>query len=321
MYKDTIQMEPIRKGLGKGLVKAGQEDERIVALCADLTESTQIHLFKEAFPERFVQVGIAEQNLISVASGMAAMGKIAFASSFAAFNPGRSWEQIRTTVCLNDQPVIVVGSHAGLSAGADGATHQMLEDIAITRALPNMTVVVPTDSLEAEKATLALAKQGKPAYIRLCREATPVYTTPDTPFEIGKAYIVREGHDVTLIGTGVTVYECLQAARELAEGGLEAQVISVPTISPLDRETIIDAVRKTGRVVTVEEAQINGGLGSAIAETLGEELPMPLLRLGMNGQFGESGTLYQLLDKFGLTGPHIAGSVREFVRKMPRYHQ
>lgn len=318
---DDVDLEPIRKGFGRGLLAAGKQDERVVALCADLTDSTQISLFKAEFPERFVEIGIAEQNLVTVAAGMAAMNKIPFASSYAAFNPGRNWEQIRTTICLNDQPVKVVGSHAGISVGPDGATHQMLEDIALMRVLPNMIVVVPGDSVEAEKATLAIAFNDKPSYLRLAREATPIFTTEETPFEIGKAYVLRQGNDLTLFGTGTTTYQCLLAARILAQDGVEAEVVHVPTIKPLDNETIIASLRKTGRGISVEEAQIAGGLGGAIAEVLAEQLPTPLKRLGMQDRFGESGEMSELVEHFGLTGMHIAMTAHEFIDVTPKYHQ
>jgi len=318
---DDIKTEPIRKGFGRGLVAAGKTDENVVALCADLTDSTQMGLFRETFPERFVEIGVAEQNLVTVAAGMSALGKIPFTSSYAAFSPGRNWEQIRTTICLNDRPVKIVGSHAGISVGPDGATHQMLEDIALMRVLPNMIVVVPGDSVEAEKATRAIALNGKPSYIRLAREATPIFTTENTPFEIGKAYVLREGHDITLFGTGTMTYECLIAARILASDGIEAEVVHVPTIKPLDSQTILASVRKTGRALTAEEAQMNGGLGGAIAELLGEQLPTPLKRVGMRDRFGESGKPTELLEKFNLTGKHIAMNVHEFVDQFDRYHQ
>jgi transketolase len=318
---DNVDKEPTRKGFGRGLVAAGKVDENVVALCADLTDSTQMSLFRDTFPERFIEIGVAEQNLVTVAAGMAAMGKVPFTSSYAAFSPGRNWEQIRTTICLNDRPVKIVGSHAGISVGPDGATHQMLEDIALMRVLPNMVVVVPGDSVEAEKATRAIALNGKPSYIRLAREATPIFTTENTPFEIGKAYVLREGRDITLFGTGTMTYECLIAARMLASDGIEAEVVHVPTIKPLDSQTILASVRKTGRALTAEEAQMNGGLGGAIAELLGEQLPTPLKRVGMRDRFGESGKPAELLEHFNLTGKHIAMNVHEFVDQFDRYHQ
>ena len=318
---DDITTEPIRKGFGRGLKRAGDDDERVVALCADLTDSTQMSLFKEAHPTRFVEVGVAEQNLVTVASGMAAMGKIPFTSSYAAFSPGRNWEQIRTTICLNEQPVKIVGSHAGISVGPDGATHQMLEDIALMRVLPHMVVVVPGDAVEAEKATLALAQNDKPSYIRLAREASPIFTTDKTPFEIGKAYVLKEGKDLTLFGTGMMTYECLVAAQVLAKDGISVEVIHVPTIKPLDTETIIASVRKTGRAISAEEAQVAGGLGGALAELFAEELPVPLHRIGMQDRFGESGSPSQLLEHFGLNAKHIVLQSHSFIDRMPQYHQ
>lgn len=310
-----LQSEPIRKGFGRGLKKAGEENAEVVAACADLTESTQMALFKEAFPDRFVEIGVAEQNLVTVGSGLAAMGKIPFVSSYAAFSPGRNWEQIRTTICLNDQPVKVVGSHAGISVGPDGATHQMLEDIAIMRSLPNMVVLAPGDSVEAEKMTMAMARDKRPNYMRLAREATPIFTTADTPFEIGKAYILREGHDVSLIATGTMTYQALVAADKLAEDGIHAEVVHVPTIKPLDNETILASVGKTRAVVTAEEAQITGGLGGAVAELLAEELPTVMTRVGVKDRFGESGTPQELLEHFGLTAQHIFMAAHSVVDK------
>lgn len=320
-YADDVTQEPTRAGFGRGLKQAGEDDERVVALCADLTESTQMHLFRDAFPERFVEVGIAEQNLVTVASGMARAGKIPFTSSYAAFSPGRNWEQIRTTICLNDQPVTIVGSHAGVSVGPDGATHQMLEDIALMRVLPNMVVIAPGDSVEAEKATLAIAKSGKPSYLRLAREKTPVFSTDKSPFEIGKAYVLREGHDISLLGTGTMTYQLLLAAGELEKHGIHAEVVHVPTIKPLDEHTILTSITKTGRVLTAEEAQIKGGFGGAIAELLSEKKPTPLLRIGMQDRFGESGTPNELLEHFGLTGKKIALSAKHFVENTPQYHR
>lgn len=297
--------EPIRKGFGRGLVEAGKLDKNVVAACADLTDSTQMSLFKEAFPDRFIEIGIAEQNLVTVGAGLTALNKIPFVSSYAAFSPGRNWEQIRTTICLNDRPVKIVGSHAGVSVGPDGATHQMLEDIALMRVLPNMVVLAPCDSVEAEKATIAMAKNKSPNYLRLAREATPVITSLKTPFKIGPAYIFKDGTDVTLIATGTMTFQALMASESLAKDGIKAEVIHVPTIKPLDAETILKSVKKTGAVVTAEEAQIKGGLGGAIAELLGEEAPTPMKRIGMKDHFGESGEPNQLLEHFGLDAKHI----------------
>lgn len=321
VFDDDVVREPIRAGFGRGLKLAGEIDSRVIALCADLTDSTQMSKFKEAFPDRFVEIGVAEQNLVTVASGLARAGKIPFTSSYAAFSPGRNWEQIRTTAALNDQPVKVVGSHAGVSVGPDGATHQMLEDIALMRVLPNMVVVAPGDSIEAEKATMAIAKNGKPSYLRLAREKTPIFSTVNSPFEVGKAYILREGSDVSLMGTGTMTYQMLLAANILQGYGVFAEVVHVPTIKPLDQETVLTSAKKTGRVVTAEEAQIAGGFGGAITEFLSEHLPMPVKRIGMRDRFGESGEPDELLEHFGLTGAKIAKEVKKFIESMPQYHR
>jgi len=305
--------EPIRKGFGKGLLAAGQANPQVVAACADLTDSTQMTLFKASFPDRFFQIGVAEQNLVTVGSGLAAMGKIPFVSSYAAFSPGRNWEQIRTTICLNDRPVKIVGSHAGVSVGPDGATHQMLEDIAIMRVLPNMVVIVPCDSLQAEKATIAMAEDKRPNYIRLAREATAIFTDSETPFEIGKSYVYREGKDVTILACGSMVYESLVAAEILATEGINAEVVNVATIKPLDNKTILASVSKTRRAVTVEEAQINGGLGGAISELLSEHLPTKMLRIGIEDRFGESGEPEELIKHFHLDSHSVAQSVKELL--------
>lgn len=312
--KDSFdELEPIRKGFGLGLLEAGKKDPKVVAVCADLTESTQMHLFAEAYPERYINVGVAEQNLVTVGSGLAAMDKIPFVSSYAAFSPGRNWEQIRTTIALNDRPVKIIGSHAGVSVGPDGATHQMLEDIALMRAMPNMVVIAPCDSLEAAKATLAMANDSRPNYMRLAREATPVITTPQTPFEIGKAYVFKSGKDVTIVATGTMTYQALAAAKQLEQHKIDAEIVHVPTIKPLDGPTILASVAKTGHVITAEEAQINGGLGSAVAELLSENLPTPMLRIGMADRFGESGQPEELLKHFGLTADHIAKTAQNLL--------
>ncbi len=321
VFGDDVKKEPIRAGFGRGLVAAGKKNQSVVALCADLTDSTQISLFRDEFPERYIEMGIAEQNLVTVASGLARAGKIPFTSSYAAFSPGRNWEQIRTTITLNDIPVKIVGSHAGVSVGPDGATHQMLEDIALMRVLPNMTVVAPGDSIEAEKATKLIAENNKPTYLRLAREKTPIFSTEESPFEIGKAYVLRKGHDISLLGTGTMTYQLLLAAQKLEEKGIQAEVVHVPTIKPLDEETILASVRKTGRVVTAEEAQAAAGFGGAIAELLSENLPTPLHRIGMNDHYGESGAPDELIKHFKLDSTSIAVTVQDFIGKTPRYHQ
>jgi transketolase len=321
IYGDDVKLEPIRAGFGRGLKAAGEANENVVALCADLTDSTQMSLFKAEFPNRFVEIGVAEQNLVTVASGMARAGKIPFTSSYAAFSPGRNWEQIRTTIALNDMPVKVIGSHAGISVGPDGATHQMLEDIALMRVLPNMIVLAPGDSIEAEKATKAIAENGKPTYMRLARDKTPIFSTDESPFEVGKAYVLKEGHDVTLLGTGTMTAQLLLAAELLKAMNIHAEVVHVPTIKPLDETTILESVRKTGRVITAEEAQITGGFGGAIAELLGEKLPTPLRRIGMLDRFGESGEPAELMTHFKLDGASIAEQTKQFISDVPRYHQ
>lgn len=318
---ERMKSEPTRAGFGRGLRAAGEADERVVALCADLTESVQMHHFKEAFPERFIQIGIAEQNLVTVAAGLARAGKIPFASSYAAFSPGRNWEQIKTTSCINDQPVKIIGAHAGVNVGPDGATHQMLEDIALMRVLPNMIVVVPGDSVEAEKAAKAIATNGAPSYLRMARDKSLIFSTPDSPFEIGTAYVLREGEDVTLLGTGTLTPQLLIAAGLLEAQGIRAEVVHVPTVKPLDGDTILASIRKTGRAVTAEEAQVAGGFGGAIAELLSEKLPTPLRRIGIHDRFGESGSPSEMIEFFGLTGDKIAPLVADFVNQTPKYHQ
>ena len=302
--------EPMKKGYGRGLLEAGRQNQNVVAAASDVTASTGTDAFAKAFPERFIQVGVAEQTLVTVGSGLAAMSKVPFVAAYSAFSPGRNWEQIRTTICINDQPVKIVGTHAGLSDAPDGATHQMLEDLAMMRALPNMAVIVPCDSIEAEKAALALTYYDKPAYLRIARDETKIITTRDTPFEIGRAYVYWYGQDVSVVSTGRMTYYALVAAAKLAHIGISVDVVHVPTVKPLDSETILDSVRKTGKVVTVEEAQVNGGLGGAVAELLGENYPVPLKRIGMHDQFGESGTSKELFAHFGLSTKAIISEIK-----------
>ena len=266
LYTDAPDVEPTRAGFGRGLKAAGERNPNIVGLCADLVESVQMHLFAEAFPQRYIDVGIAEQNLVSVAAGMARAGKVPFAASYAAFSPGRNWEQIKTMTALNELPVKIVGAHSGSTVGPDGATHQMFEDIALMRVMPNMIVVCPGDSVEAEKATRALAEHPSAAYLRIAREKTPVFSTADSPFEIGRAYVLREGSDVSVLATGIETPFALKAAQQLEAEGVSVEVVHVPTVKPLDEATILESVRKTGRVVTAEDAQSAGGFGGAIAE-------------------------------------------------------
>jgi len=318
IFQKDIDMIPNRQGYGEGLVIAGEKDERVVVLCADLTESTRSILFKEKFPDRFIEVGVAEQALATLAAGMANYGKIPFISSYAAFSPGRNWEQIRTTIALNDVPVKIAGAHAGLTVGPDGATHQQLEDIAIMRAMPNMIVVAPCDSIEAKKATIEAAKNGKPTYIRFAREKTPVFTTEDTSFKIGRAEILWESENpqVAIIGCGPLVYEALLAAEQLTRMILvNTMVINCHTIKPIDEEMIISAARKCGAIVSVEEHQVNGGLGSAIAEVLTRNYPVPMEYIGMPNSFGESGEPDELLEKYKMKSKDIVEAVKKVIQR------
>lgn len=317
---DTPDVEPTRAGFGRGLKLAGEKNQNVVGLCADLVESVQMHLFAEAFPERYIEVGIAEQNLPIIASGMARVGKIPFVASYAAFSPGRNWEQIKTTTALNDQPVKIVGGHSGSTVGPDGATHQMFEDIALMRVMPNMVVVCPGDSIEAEKATQALAENGKPSYLRIAREKTPIFSTPKSPFQLGKAYVLREGKDVTILATGIETPYALKAADVLAREGVDAEVVHVPTVKPLDQKTIVGSIKKTGRAVTCEDAQAAGGFGGAIAELLCDVMPAPLMRIGVQDRYGESGSPLEVHQKLGLADDVIAARTKEFVNSRPQYH-
>jgi len=297
-------------------VEAGKRDERVVALCADLAESTRVEWFQKEFPDRYVEIGVAEQNLATVASGMANYGKIPFVTSYATFSPGRNWEQIRTTICINDVPVIVVGSHAGVSVGPDGATHQALEDIALMRSLPNMQVIVPCDMHEAHKATLALAASGKPGYIRLGRDKSPVFTTADTPFEIGKAHVLYspevEKKDVGIIATGILVHNAIIAAEELKEAeGINVSVMNLATIKPLDINAVIEFAKSHGAIVTAEEHQIAGGMGSAIAECLAQSYPVPMEFIGVHDQYGQSGKTPELIAHYKMGVPHIKEAVKK----------
>lgn len=310
--KSKLEMAPTRDGYGKGLVEAGDKDERVVVLCADLTESTRSLWFAEKFPERFVEIGVAEQNMALVASGMANYGKIPFISSYATFSPGRNNEQIRTNICINNVPVKIAGSHAGVSVGPDGATHQALEDIALMRVQPRMAVVVPCDAIEAQKATVAAAFNGQPTYIRFGREKSPVFTTLDSPFEIGRAEILRDGKDVAIVGCGMLLYNAIVAAEELSQEGIDCMVINSHTIKPIDGKIIIEAAQKTGAIVSVEEHQVNGGLGSAVAEVLSRNYPVPQEYIGVQNRFGESGTPNELIEAFGMG----VGAIKEAVKKV-----
>jgi len=314
LFNKDVEMVPSRNGYGEGLVLAGDNDKNIVALCADLTESTRTEAFAKKYPDRFFEIGVAEQNLVTVASGMANAGKIPFVTSYATFSPGRNWEQIRTTICYNDVPVKIIGSHAGISVGPDGATHQALEDMAIMRALPNMIVICPCDAIEAKKATLAIAKNGKPSYMRLSRSEIPVVTTEETPFKIGQAEVFHHGKDATIIACGQMVYLSMLVAEELKEHKISVRVINCHTLKPLDSKTILAAAEETGGIVTVEEHQIHSGLGGAVSELVAQHFPVPMKILGTQDRFGESGQPAELLEKFGLTAENIKQAIISVIR-------
>lgn len=322
MINDTLHLKnpeqkATRDGFGLGLVAAGKKDERVVVLSADLKESTRVEAFANEFPKRFFEIGVAEQNLATVAAGLATYGKIPFITSYATFSPGRNWEQIRTTACINDVPVKVIGCHAGLTVGPDGATHQALEDIAIMRVLPNMTVIVPCDSNEAYKATLAIAKSDKPAYLRLGREKTSVITTDATPFEPGKAIVMvsNETPDIGIIACGNGVYPAIMAAQELGNEGINATVVNMHTIKPIDRAVILEIAQQAQAIVTVEEHQIAGGLGSAVAEVVVEEYPVPMEFVGVRDMFGQSGTPTELMDYYKINVAAIKVAVHDVLKR------
>jgi transketolase len=311
-----LQQVPTRNGFGEGLVEAARRDPRVLALCADLVESTRMQAFRDAFPERFVELGVHEQMLVAMAAGLASAGKVPFVASYAMFCPGRAWEQVRTTMCLNETNVKIAGAHAGVSVGPDGATHQAIEDIAIMRCIPNMTVLVPCDAVQTRKATLAAAALDGPVYIRFGREKSPVITTEDTPFEIGRAQVFRDGADVAIVACGILVHNALVAADELArEDGVHSLVLNNHTVKPLDAASVIAAARRCGAVVTVEEHQVAGGAGSAVAEVLAEEYPVPIQFVGVRDRFGQSGTPDELIELYGMGVRSIKEAVRTVLRR------
>ena len=320
LFSKDVEQVPIRQGYGEGLLEAGKKDKRVVALCADLTDSTKTGIFSDKFPERFVQMGVAEQSMASVASGMAAMGKIPFIASYAMFSPGRNWEQIRTTICYNNANVKIAGAHAGVSVGPDGGTHQAIEDIAITRVIPRMTVIAPCDSIEAKKATLAAAKMDGPVYIRLAREKTPVITTAATPFKIGKAEVYFEPKKgmkshVGIIACGALVYNALMAAKELEGEKIGVSVLNLATIKPLDKKGVLDFAKKHQALITVEEHQVYGGMGSAVAEFLATVHPISITFIGVQDQFGQSGTPDELIEHYGMGISSIKKAVKTSIKK------
>lgn len=310
-----VPQKPTRDGYGAGVVEAARRDPNVVVMCADLTDSTRSHEFKKLFPDRFIQIGVHEQFLAAGAAGLALAGKIPFITSYAMFCPGRSWEQVRTNICLNDANVKIVGSHTGVSVGPDGATHQAIEDIAIMRPIPRITIIAPCDAIEARKATVAAAAHAGPFYVRFAREKTPVFTTEETPFVIGRAVTFRDGKDVAIIACGPLVHNALRAAEELAAEGIDAMVVNSHTIKPLDEAAVAAAAEKCGAVVTVEEHQITGGLGGAVAECLAKRRPTPQEFVGVPNVFGESGEPLQLIEHFGMGVSHIKDAVRRVLAR------
>lgn len=315
LFTQEVEKEATRAGFGKGLVKAAHHNKHIVALTADLAGSTKLTAFQQQYPDRFIQAGVAEQNLATVASGLAHVGKIPFITSFAIFSPGRNWEQIRTTIGYNNQNVKIIGSHGGLGVGGDGATHQALEDLAITRVVPNLCVLVPCDALQAEKATLAMAKTATPTYMRVHRQKTPVLTTPQTPFVIGKAQLLRAGHDVALVGCGPQLYDLLEAAQRLAKKAIRAAVVNVHTLKPLDEQPLVNLFKKTGCVVTLEDHQTRGGLAGALSELAATTVPVPMEHLGVHDRYGESGTPEQLYHKHGMTSKDVVAAAQRVLKR------
>lgn len=313
---DKAEMVTPRQGFGDGIVEAAENNNNVVALCADVTESSHLKSFIEKFPERYIEVGVAEQNMAAVASGLAAVGKIPFIASYAMFSPGRNWEQIRTTIAYNNQPVKIVGLHAGVSVEFDGATHQSLEDLAIMTVMPNMQVIVPCDSEQARKATIEIAKTKIPSYLRLPRASTAVITTTNTPFEIGKAYVLNEGRDITIVSCGPLVNEALKAAKLLEKSKITAEIINCSTIKPIDIKTIIKSIKKTKLVITLEEAQVHGGLGGVVSETISAVYPVPVVRLGIQDRFGQSGSITQLWKEYGLNAQLVANCAKDLIKKV-----
>lgn len=321
IFQKDIEQAPTRNGYGEGLVIAGEKDKNVVVLSADLTESTRSHLFAKKFPDRFVEMGVAEQNMATVAAGFGISGKIPFISSYAAFSPGRNWEQIRTTISYNDSNVKIAGHHAGISVGPDGATHQAVEDIGTMRLHANMKVFVPCDAIEAKKATIAAAQVWGPVYLRFQREKTPTFTTEHTPYTPGKAEIFWQPDssakkpDVAIIGCGALLYNALLAAKELEKEGIETIVVNNHTIKPMDEKKIIEVAKKCGAVVTVEEHQVMGGMGSAVAEVLAKHHPVPQEFIGMQNVFGESGEPQELIEKYGMGVKDIKLAVKRVIKR------
>ncbi len=315
LFDKDVEQAATRDGFGEGLVLAAEENVQVVGLSADLVESTRMDSFAEKYPERFFEVGVAEQNMVGIAAGLALSGKIPFAASYATFSPGRSWDQLRVSVCYSEANVKIIGCHTGLSVGPDGATHQALEDIAMTRVLPNLTVIYPCDALEARKAALAAAHHHGPVYIRLAREKSPIITSEQSPFIIGKAQVLRDGGDLAILATGPLVYEALLAAETLTQERIQATVVHIPTIKPLDEETLLRIGKHCRAIVTVEEHQIYGGFFGAISEFYAQHLPLPIEPIAVRDRFGESGEPNELLKKFGLKARDIRSAAHRALKR------
>ena len=309
-----VKMKPTRDGSGEALLELGKKNKNVLVLSADLTDSTRAGWFKKEFPERFISFGVAEQDMIGAAAGLALSGKIPFACTFGVFASGRAWDQVRVSVAYMNLNVKIIGTHGGITVGEDGATHQALDEIALMRILPNMTVIVPCDAIEAYKATMIAAEHQGPVYIRLGRNAAPIITKKEDPFEIGKAVTLREGNDVTIIGCGHSLYEALKAADALKKKGISARVINLHTPKPLDKKTLLKAAKDTGAFVTIEEHSVAGGMGSAVAEFIVENCPVPIKMLGIRDSFGESGEPLELLKHFELTTEDVIKATEEVLK-------
>jgi transketolase len=315
-YRKGVAQVPTRNGFGEGLVESGTRNSNVIGICADLSESTRFEAFKKAHPTQYVEIGVAEQMLVAMAGGLASVGKIPWIASYAMFNPGRSWEQVRTIMALNDTNVKIAGAHAGVSVGPDGATHQAIEDIAIMRVIPHMTVVVPCDSVQTKKATLALSERWGPTYLRLGREKSPVITTEETPFTVGEAQIFREGGDVAIVACGILVYNALMAADRLSgEDGIECRVVNNHTVKPMDEGAIVSAARDCGAIVTVEEHQKHAGMGSRVAEIVAQSYPVPIEFIGVDDRFGQSGDPLELIEYYGMGIDAIVEAVRKVAKR------
>lgn len=317
---ETLEIEVLgkkdtRSGFGEGLLEVGKQNKDVVALCADLTGSLKMNAFQDEFPERFFQVGIAEANMMGIAAGLTVGGKIPYTGTFANFSTGRVYDQIRQSIAYSQKNVKICASHAGITLGEDGATHQILEDIGMMKMLPNMTVIVPADFNQTKQATIAIAKHEGPVYLRFGRPSVPIFVKPDAKFQIGKADKIFDGNDVTIIACGHLVWKSIEAARILNEKGISAEVINMHTIKPFDEKAVLDSVAKTGCVVTAEEHMLNGGLGDSVAQVLSRNLPSPQEYVGVNDKFGESGTPDELMTKYGLDTPDIVAAAERAIQR------